>query len=275
MVFFGGRIYLQLDRRHGKSKKLNSHVKLLRKQGIFITALSIKLIKFTDFVIPLILVERGIMLVLKNVPFIGRINRSKRPIKYILATPQQMKLLIKNMVSLRCKLIVKSELEKMHLHFLVVELGEVEIIQELSSEQQQELKTSLLKFGLELLDDKKSMLIEKIKNIVVEMIHYNDEPPMLNFSAYLAEKLNYDYNYLSNLFSEVKGTTIEHFIISHKIERAKELLIYNELTLTEIAEKLHYSNVAHLSNQFKKVTGLTPTFFKAMKHKRLIGLENL
>lgn len=163
----------------------------------------------------------------------------------------------------------------MNLHYSVVELGEVEIEEELSQEQRQELKKSLLKFGLELLEDKKSMLIEKIKNIVVEMIHYSDEPPVLNFSAYLAEKLNYDYNYLSNLFSEVKGTTIEHFIIAHKIERAKELLIYNNLTLTEIAEKLHYSNVAHLSNQFKKVTGLTPTFFKKMKHKRLIGLENL
>jgi YesN/AraC family two-component response regulator len=186
-----------------------------------------------------------------------------------------MKLLIKNMVSLRCKLIVKSELENMHLHFAVVELGEVEITEDLTAEQQEQLKISLLKFGLELLEDKKSMLIEKIKNIVVEMIHYSEEPPMLNFSAYLSEKLDYDYNYLSNLFSEVKGTTIEHFIISHKIERAKELLIYNELTLTEIAEKLHYSNVAHLSNQFKKVTGLTPTFFKNMKHKRLIALENL
>lgn len=171
--------------------------------------------------------------------------------------------------------MVKSELEKMDLHFSVMELGEVETREELSPEQQQELKASLLKFGLELLEDKKSMLIEKIKNIIVDMIHYSDEPPMLNFSAYLAEKLNYDYNYLSNLFSEVKGTTIEHFIISHKIERAKELLIYNELTLTEIAEKLHYSNVAHLSNQFKKVTGLTPTFFRKMKHKKLIALENL
>lgn len=186
-----------------------------------------------------------------------------------------MKLLIKNMVSLRCKLIVKSELEKMHLHFHVVELGEVEVIDQLSPEQQQELRVSLLKFGLELLEDKKSMLIEKIKNIIVELIHYTDEPPLLNFSAFLSEKLNYDYNYLSNLFSEVKGTTIEHFIISHKIERAKELLIYNELTLTEIAEKLHYSNVAHLSNQFKRVTGLTPTFFKKMRHQRLIALENL
>ena len=188
---------------------------------------------------------------------------------------QRMKLLIKNMVSLRCKLIARSELEKMNLPFTVVELGEVEIANDLTSKQQQELKISLLKFGLELMEDKKSMLIEKIKNIIVEMIHYSDEPPMLNFSAYLSEKLDYDYNYLSNLFSEVKGTTIEHFIISHKIERAKELLVYNELTLTEIAEKLHYSNVAHLSNQFKKVTGLTPTFFRAMKHKRMIALENL
>ena len=163
----------------------------------------------------------------------------------------------------------------MHLHFTVVELGEVNILENLSSEQRKELKISLLKSGLELLEDKKSILIEKIKNIVVEMVHYSEEAPLLNFSAYLSEKLNYDYNYLSNLFSEVKGITIEHFIIAHKIERAKELLIYNELTLTEIAEKLHYSNVAHLSNQFKKVTGLTPTFFKKMKHKRLVALENL
>lgn len=186
-----------------------------------------------------------------------------------------MKLLIKNMVSNRCKMIVRSELEKMNLHFAVVELGEVVIAEDLSSEQQQALKISLLKFGLELLEDKNMILIEKIKNIVVEMVHYSEEAPLLNFSAYLGEKLDYDYNYLSNLFSEVKGTTIEHFIISHKIERAKELLIYDELTLTEIAEKLHYSSVAHLSNQFKKVTGLTPTFFKAMKNKRLIALENL
>jgi len=187
----------------------------------------------------------------------------------------EMKLLIKNMVSLRCKMIVRSELEKMHVPFTIVELGEVEIAEELSSLQKEELKTALLKFGLELMEDKKSILIEKIKNIVVEMVHYSDLPPVLNFSNYLSEKLDYDYNYLSNLFSEVKGTTIEHYIISHKIEKAKELLIYNELTLTEIAEKLHYSNVAHLSNQFKKVTGLTPTFFKNMKHKRLIALENL
>ena len=172
-------------------------------------------------------------------------------------------------------MIVKSELENMHLHYTVVELGEIEITEQLSSEQQGSLKASLLKFGLELMEDKKSMLIEKIKRIVIEMVHYTDELPLLNFSVYLSEKLSYDYNYLSNLFSEVKGMTIEHFIIAHKIERAKELLIYNELSLTEIAEKLHYSNVAHLSNQFKKVTGLTPTFFKKMKHKRRTALENL
>jgi len=186
-----------------------------------------------------------------------------------------MKLLIKNMVSLRCKLIVKSILERMHLHVIVVELGEVEIVEDISTDQQIALKALLLSSGLELMEDKKSMLIEKIKNIIVEMIHYSEEPPLLNFSNFLSEKLDYDYNYLSNLFSEVKGTTIEHFIIANKIERAKELLIYNELTLTQIADKLHYSSVAHLSNQFKKVTGLTPSFFKNMKHKRLNALENL
>ena len=172
-------------------------------------------------------------------------------------------------------MIVKDALEKMRLHYTMVELGEVEIIEDLTPDQKKDLKMNLLKSGLDLMEDKKSILIEKIKNIVVEMIHYSDEPPLINFSAYLSKKLNYDYNYLSNLFSEVKGTTIEHFIISHKIERAKELLIYNELTLTQIAEKLHYSNVAHLSSQFKKVTGLTPSFFKKMKHRRLIALENL
>ena len=179
------------------------------------------------------------------------------------------------MVSLRCKMIVKSELERMGLHYITVDLGEIELEGEITPQQQQEFKNALLRSGLELMEDKKSILIEKIKNIIVEMIHYSEEPPVLNFSSYLSSRLGYDYNYLSNLFSEVKGTTIEHFIISHKIERAKELLIYNELTLTEIAEKLHDSNVAHLSNQFKKVTGLTPAFFKKMKNKRLIALENL
>lgn len=179
------------------------------------------------------------------------------------------------MVSLRCKMIVKSELENIGLRFTVLELGEVEVQEILSAKKQALLKAALLKFGLELMEDKKSMLIEKVKNIIIEMIHYSDEPPVTNFSDYLSEKLAYDYNYISNLFSEVKGTTIEHYIIAHKIERAKELIIYNELNLTEIAYKLHYSSVAHLSFQFKKVTGLTPSFFKKMKHQRLIALENV
>ncbi len=186
-----------------------------------------------------------------------------------------MKLFIKNMVSIRCKIIVKQELENLGLHHTVVELGEVQIEENLSAKKQKELSAALLISGLELMDDQKAILIEKIKNIIVEMIHYSDEFPKTNFSSFLSKKLNYEYNYISSLFSEVKGTTIEHFIISHKIERAKELLIYNELSLTEIAHKLHYSSVAHLSNQFKKVTGLTPSFYKKMKHKRLIALENL
>lgn len=179
------------------------------------------------------------------------------------------------MVSLRCKMIVRSELENMGLNPVVVELGEVKILEDITDEMQQKLRQSLQRYGFELLEDKKSILIEKIKNIIVELIHYSDEPPLLNFSNFLSEKMGYDYTYLSNLFSEVKGITIEHYIISHKIEKVKELLIYNELSLTEIAGKMHYSSVAHLSNQFKKVTGLTPSFFKKMKHKRLIALENL
>lgn len=186
-----------------------------------------------------------------------------------------MKLYIKNMVSLRCKMMVKAELEKMKLKHAIVELGEVEIIENISAKKHQQLKAALLKSGLILMDDQRAILVEKIKNTIVELIHYRDETPKTNFSDYLRERLNYDYNYLSKLFSEVKGTTIEHYIIAHKIERAKELLIYNELTLSEIADKLHYSSVAHLSNQFKKVTGLTPSFFKNMKHQRLIAHENV
>ena len=179
------------------------------------------------------------------------------------------------MVSLRCKIIVKSALEELGLHFKIIELGEVEISEDLTIQNMEDLKDALLKSGLELMDDKKSMIIEKIKNIIVEMIHYSDELPKINYSNYISEKLNYDYTYLSNLFSEVKGITIEHYIIAHKVERAKELLIYDQLTLTEIAFQLHYSSVSHLSNQFKKVTGLTPSFFKNMKHKRLIAREDL
>ena len=188
-----------------------------------------------------------------------------------------MKLYIKYMVSIRCKMIVKSELEKLGFHYINVDLGEAEIMEDASAQQLAELNTALKKSGLELIDDKKSILIEKIKNVIVELVHYSDssEPLKINFSDHLAGKLNHDYTYLSNLFSEVQGTTIEHFIIIHKIERVKELLVYDELNLTEIAYKLHYSSVAHLSTQFKKITGLTPSHFKQLRNKRLNNLENL
>jgi AraC-like DNA-binding protein len=172
-------------------------------------------------------------------------------------------------------MIVKSELEKLRLNYKTVELGEAEIMENVSEQQLAALDIALKKSGLELMDDRKSILIEKIKNVIVEHVHYSDEPLKINFSNHLAEKLNHDYTYLSNLFSEVQGTTIEHFIIVHKIERVKELLVYDELNLTEIAYKLHYSSVAHLSTQFKKITGLTPSHFKQLRNKRLNNLENL
>jgi len=179
------------------------------------------------------------------------------------------------MVSLRCKMLVKDELEKLGLHYVLVDLGMVEIMENITPEQHKQLAENLLRSGLELLDDKKSILIEKIKSVIIEMIHYSDELPTINYSDYIAEKLGYDYTYLANTFSEVKGITIQHFIIIHKIEKVKELLLYDELNLTEIAFKLHYSSVAHLSNQFKKITGLTPSFYKQLKQKRQQNLENL
>ena len=186
-----------------------------------------------------------------------------------------MKLYIKYMVSLRCKMIVKEELRKLGIKFVVLDLGMVEILEYVSPEQMELLRAGLLRAGLELLGDKKSILIEKIKNIITEMIHYSEELPKTNFSDYISEKLGYDYTYLSNVFTEVKGMTIQHFIILNKIERAKELLLYNEMNLTEISYALHYSSVAHLSNQFKKITGLSPTFFRKLKLKRSTTLENV
>ena len=143
------------------------------------------------------------------------------------------------------------------------------------SQNIQQLKESLLKSGLELPDDKKSILTEKIKRLIIEMIHYADDLPKVNYSTYISEKLNYDYTYLSNIFLEVKGITIQHFIIIHKVEKIKELLLYDELNLTEISYKLHYSSVAHLSTQFKKITGLSPSYFKKLKQKRQENLENM
>jgi AraC-like DNA-binding protein len=179
------------------------------------------------------------------------------------------------MVSSRCKMVVKEELKKLGLHFIVVDLGEVEIMENLTTAKHDLLKLALVESGLELMDDKRAVLIERVKNVITEMIHYSDELPKVNYSDFISEKLNYDYTYLSNLFSEVKGITIQQFIIINKIERAKELLLYDELSLTEISYKLHYSSVAHLSNQFKKVTGLTPSHFKLMKDKRRSPIEDI
>lgn len=179
------------------------------------------------------------------------------------------------MVSLRCKMMVKEELKKLGLKYVIIDLGMVEILEDITSDQREKLKKNLLKSGLELLDDKKSILIEKIKSVIIELIHYTDDIPNVNYSDYISEKLDYDYTYLANTFSEVKGITIQQFIIHHKIERVKELLLYDELNLTEISYKLHYSSVAHLSNQFKKITGLTPTFYKELKEKRSMNLENM
>jgi len=179
------------------------------------------------------------------------------------------------MVSARCKMAVKEALKNLGLHFIVVDLGEVEIMEELTNSQRDELTHALLNSGLKLMDDKKAVLIEKIKNAIVELIHHTNDAIKTNFSDFLSEKLHHDYTYLANLFSEVQGTTIEQFIISHKIERIKELIIYDELNITEIAYMMNYSSVAHLSNQFKKVTGLSPSHFKKLKDKRRSPLEEI
>jgi AraC-like DNA-binding protein len=179
------------------------------------------------------------------------------------------------MVSNRCKLAVRDELKKLGLHFIVVDLGEVEIMESISSEKRERLRSGLSECGLELMDDKKAILIEKIKNIIVEMVHHSEEVIKVNFSDYLAEKLDHNYTYLANLFSEVQGTTIEQFIISHKIERIKELMIYGELNFTEIAWKMNYSSVSHLSSQFKKITGLSPSHFKKLKDIRRNAIEDI
>lgn len=186
-----------------------------------------------------------------------------------------MKLYIKYMVSLRCKMLVKAELKNLGLHYTSVELGVVEIMEDITNDQRNQLKAALLESGLELMNDKKSMLIEKIKIVITEMIHYNDELPKVNYSEYISKIMDYDYTYLANIFSEVQGITIEHYIIAHKIEKVKELLLYDELNLTEISYKMNYSSVSHLSTQFKKVTGLTPTFFKNLKDKKRNALDDV
>lgn len=179
------------------------------------------------------------------------------------------------MVCIRCQMVVKSELEKLGLHYVDVKLGETNIIENISSEQLDQLDIALRKSGLELMDNKKSILVEKIKSAIIELVHYSEEQIKVNLSDYLSEQLNYDYTYLANLFSEVKGTTIEKYYLAHKIEKVKELIVYDNLSLTEISYRMHYSSVAHLSNQFKKITGLTPSHFKMLKHKRRGSIENV
>jgi len=188
-----------------------------------------------------------------------------------------LKLYIKYMVSNRCKIVVKDVLKKFDLTFSMVDLGEVEIMEDLTEEERENLAAALLETGLELIDDKKAILIEKIKGIIINMVHYTEEDIKINFSDYLNEKLNhsYTYNYIANLFSDIQGTTIEHFIIYQKIERVKELMIYGELTITEIAYKMNYSSMAHLSAQFKKVTGFPPSHFRQLKEKRRNPIEEV
>ena len=186
-----------------------------------------------------------------------------------------MRLYIKNMVCSRCRMAVQAELEKAGLHPLTVELGEVEIGSQPSREQLQRLDGSLRKLGFELIDDKKSRIIEKIKNSIVTLVHHSEDHVGVNLSDYIAGQLHYEYNYLSNLFSEVEGTTIEKYYISQKIEKVKELLVYDELSLSEIADQLGYSSVAYLSSQFKKVTGLTPTYYKSLKEHKRKNIEDL
>jgi AraC-like DNA-binding protein len=186
-----------------------------------------------------------------------------------------MHLYIRNMVCNRCISAVKSELEKLGISPLNVQLGEVELKENMSAEELSLFKNRLDEEGFELIDNSKSKLIEKVKLLVIQLVHHSEGQMQLNYSEYLASKLNREYNYLSHLFSEVEGTTIEKYIINQKIERVKELLVYNELTLSEIADSLGYSSVAHLSGQFRKVTGLTPSYFKKLKENKRKPLDEV
>lgn len=186
-----------------------------------------------------------------------------------------MKLHIKHMVCSRCKMVVRSELEKAGIDFASVELGEVELNTAINDEKLKKLESGLKHYGFELIDDKKSRMIEKIKNNLVHLVHHSDDIIKTNMSDYIADKLHYDYTYLSNLFSEVEGTTIEKYFIAQRIERVKELLVYDELSLSEIADMLGYSSVAYLSGQFKKVTGLTPSFYKSLKEHKRKSIEEI
>lgn len=184
-------------------------------------------------------------------------------------------LYVKNMVCNRCKMVLRTELEKLGIEPINIDLGEVQLETELSAAQKQALSQNLQTLGFELIDDKKSRLIERIKTIIIELVHQQNSALSKNLSVYLTEALHYEYSYLSNLFTAVEGTTIEQYFINQKIERVKELLVYDELSLNEIAYQLNYSSVAHLSNQFKKITGLTPSHFRQLKDKKRKALDEL
>ena len=179
------------------------------------------------------------------------------------------------MVSNRCKMVVRTALKGLGVHFVMLELGEVEIMERLTGQQSDSLRDTLEDAGLELIDDKRSILIEKIKNAIIDMVHHSEEMVKVNISTYLSEKLNHDYTYLANIFSQVQGVSIEQCIILHKVEKIKELLMYGELNISEISYKMNYSSTAHLSTQFKKVTGLTPTHFRQLKEKRRNPIEQI
>jgi AraC-like DNA-binding protein len=186
-----------------------------------------------------------------------------------------MKLFLKYTDTIHSKLLLRTELIKFGLHYKNASPGEAEIEENISPTQWDELHAALIKSGVVLMHEKTIMLIEKIKNVIVELVHYSENPWAINFSEYLSERLNYDYTYLADTFLETQGFTIDHFRLLQKIERVKELLAYGEMKVTEIARDMHYRSVAHLSNQFKKITGLTPSFFKKEKHTRLSRLENI
>lgn len=182
---------------------------------------------------------------------------------------------VKNMACESCKVVVKEALEELGISPVKVELGEIETKVDVTDDQKKKLGTKIKKVGLELLEKKQGVLIEKIRKVIIDYVYKSDDKPNLKFSVLLGNKLNLSYAYLANFFSEVEAITIEQYIINLKIERIKELIILEEHTFSEIADKLHYSSVAHLSNQFKKTTGLTPSHFKALKEKRRITIQNI
>ncbi|UUC44307.1 helix-turn-helix domain-containing protein [Flavobacterium cerinum] len=186
-----------------------------------------------------------------------------------------MKIAVKNMVCQRCVLAVTQILDKIELPYQQVTMGEVTLDESVPENKLQRFSEELEAIGFEIIDDKRKQLIEKVKNTIINFIHYDQEKTKLTLSEFLSDKVQYDYNYLSSLFSEMEGITIEKYLINQKIEKVKELIVYDELSLKQIADQLGYSSVAYLSNQFKKVTGLTPSHFKNIRDEKRIPLDKV